>query len=50
VCGVFDVGVVCHIFVTKVIGVVGVIGVTGTIYSNWFSLSSGWPRKMDQCL
>ncbi len=39
-CDVFDVGVVCRIFITCVIGVVDVIGVMNTIYGGWFSLSS----------
>jgi hypothetical protein len=50
VCGVFDVGVVCHIFIIGVISVVGVIGVTSIIYGGWFSLSSGWSKKLDQHL
>jgi hypothetical protein len=41
VCGVFDVSVVCCIFV------VGVIGVVGTIIGGWFSLSVGWSKKVD---
>ncbi len=40
VCGVFDVNVVCFIYV------VGVIGVVGTFFGSWFSLYVGWSKKV----